>query len=190
MPVCPLSLEFLKASHFSLGPDPRLHDGTMQCTTHKDFPAYPYVTPVQPLSTPPQASAFQKEPHWDTQKRVSEVRRAFSPPPTLPSQEELLERKLEHTRAMQMSNLHLHADMRPVLKLSVAQADYGWPELPPSAREDTRGARLLFDRDSMPSGDRKQLRIPPTSYQAHYPPYDAVTPQPRAPCSHLGERIP
>ncbi|XP_038945595.1 stabilizer of axonemal microtubules 5 isoform X2 [Rattus norvegicus] len=186
MPVCPLSREFLKASHFSLGPDPRLHDGTMQCTTHKDFPAYSYVTPVRPPSSPPQPSFFQRDEQWATQKRVSEVRRAFSPPPTLLSRDELRERRLECTRVMQMSNLHLHADTRPVLNLSVAQSDYGWPELPPSAHEDIRSARLLFDRDSMPSGDRKQLRIPTTSYQAHYPPYDAVTPQPHAPCSHLG----
>ncbi|XP_052023766.1 testis-expressed protein 45 [Apodemus sylvaticus] len=182
MPVCPLSVEFLKASHFSLGPDPRLHDGTMQGTTHRDYPAYSSITLVQPNSSPPQGTIFQREARWVAQKRVSEMRRAFSPP----SQDELRKPTSEHTQAMQTSNLHLHADMRPALNLSIARTDYGWPELPPSARADIRGARLLFDRDSMPSGDRKQLRMPPTSYQAYYPPYDAVTPQPRAPCSHLG----
>lgn len=186
MPVCPMSLESLKASHFSLGPDPRLHDGTMQCTTHRDYPAYSSITLVQPHSSPPQGTIFQREARWAGQKRVSEMRRAFSPP----SQDELRQHTTEHAQAMQTSNLHLHADMRPALNLSIAHTDYGWPELPPSARADIRGARLLFDRDSMPSGDRKQLRMPPTSYQAHYPPYDAVTPQPRAPSSHLGERIP
>lgn len=186
MPVCPMSLESLKSSHFSLGPDPRLHAGTMQCTTHKDFPAYSSVTLFQPHSSPPQGPVFQREARWVSQKRVSEMHRAFSPPPSLQSQDKLQER----TQAMQMSNLHLHADMRPVLNLSIAHTDYGWPELPQSARVDIRSARLLFDRDSMPSGDRKQLRIPLTSYQAHYPPYDASIPQPCAPCSHLGERIP
>ncbi|XP_028635588.1 testis-expressed protein 45 [Grammomys surdaster] len=185
-PVCPMSREFLKASHFSLGPDPRLHDGTMQCTTHRDFAAYPYVTQVQLPSSPPQGTIFQKEARWAAQKRISEMRRAFSPPPTLLSQDQLREHTMEHTRAMQVSNLHLHADTRPVLNLSIARADYGWPDLPPSPRADIRGARLLFDRDSMPSGDRKKLGMPSTSYQAHYQPYDGVTPQPRAPCSHLG----
>ncbi|XP_006508985.1 stabilizer of axonemal microtubules 5 isoform X3 [Mus musculus] len=187
MPVCPLSLEFLKASHFSLGPDPRLHDGTMQGTSHRDFPAYSAVTLVQPPSSAPQqGTIFQREARWASQKHVSEMRRAFSPPPTLQSQDELRERAIEHSQAMQISNLHLHADMRPGLNLSIARTDYGWPELPPSARLDIRSARLLFDRDSMPSGDRKQLRMPLTSYQAHYPPYDAITPQPCVPCSHLG----
>ncbi|EGW00197.1 Uncharacterized protein C19orf45 [Cricetulus griseus] len=86
---------------------------------------------------------------------------------------------------MQISNLHLHADAHPVLNLPIARSDYRWPELSPHTREDIRGARLIFDRDSVPSGDREHLRIPPTSYQAHYQPHDAE-PQPRVPSAHLG----
>ncbi|CAO2630865.1 Testis-expressed protein 45 [Lemmus lemmus] len=185
MPVCPMSLEFLKASHFALGPDPRLHNGTMQCTTHRDFPAYSSVTPARPPASPPHPTVFQKEAHWAAQKRVSEVRRAFSPPPETPSPEVLREQAMERARVMQISNLHVHADARTSLKLSTVRADYRWPEQPPRVHEDIRGARLIFDRDSVPSGDREQLGIPPTSYQAHYPPYDG-TPQPRVPSTHLG----
>ncbi|KAL1772956.1 hypothetical protein HispidOSU_011756 [Sigmodon hispidus] len=184
MPVCPMSLEFLKASHFLLGPDPRLHDGTMQCTTHRNFPAYSSVTWAPHPASPPQSTVFQREERWVAQKRVSEMHRAFSPPPELQSRDQLQEQTMERARAMQISNLHVHADARPVLNLSTARADYCWPEQP-RAREDIRGARLIFDRDSVPSGDREQLRIPPTSYQAHYPPY-AAAPQPRVPSSHLG----
>ncbi|ELV09988.1 hypothetical protein TREES_T100020096 [Tupaia chinensis] len=57
--------------------------------------------------------------------------------------------------------------------------------MPARAREQIRGARLIFDRDSVPPGDLAQLRIPPTTYRALYPPYDA-RPEPRAPCRHLG----
>lgn len=181
-----MSLEFLKASHFALGPDPRLHDGTMQCTTHRDFPAYSSVTPARPPASPLHPKVLQMEAHWAAQKRVSEVRRAFSPPLEMPSLEERREQTMERARAMQISNLHVHADPRTGLNLSTARSDYRWPE--PHAREDIRGARLIFDRDSVPLGDREQLGIPPTSYQAHYPPYDDDTPQPRVPSSHLGER--
>ncbi|MEJ1281858.1 testis expressed 45 [Cricetulus griseus] len=189
MPVCPRSVEFLKASHFSLGPDPRLHENTMQCTTHRDFPAYSGITPARRPAPPPPATVFQRDPHWASQKRVPEVRRAFSSPPELPSRDQRLESIKERARAMQISNLHLHADAHPVLNLPIARSDYRWPELSPHTREDIRGARLIFDRDSVPSGDREHLRIPPTSYQAHYQPHDAE-PQPRVPSAHLGERAP
>lgn len=188
MPVCPMSMEFLKASHFALGPDPRLHDGTMQCTTHRDFQAYSSITPAGPSASPPRSTVFQREGRWATQTHISEMQRAFSlQPDDSLSREEL--RKSTKERAMQISNLRMHADTCPVVNLSTAQADYGWPELPPSARVDVRGARLIFDRDSVPSGDRQQLSIPPTTYQEHYLP-NAAAPQARAPCSHVGERVP
>lgn len=102
MPVCPMSLEFLKASHFALGPDPRLHDGTMQCTTHRDFPAYSSVAPARPPASPLHPTVFQREARWAAQKRVSEVRRAFLPPPEMQSLEERREQTMERARAMQI----------------------------------------------------------------------------------------
>ncbi|XP_052610599.1 testis-expressed protein 45 [Peromyscus californicus insignis] len=189
MPVCPMSMEFLKASHFALGPDPRLLEGSMQCTTHRDFPAYFSITPERLPASPTHSTVFQKEARWDSEERVSEMHRAFSPPSESPRLDELREQTMERARAMQISNLHVHADVRPSLNLSTARADYRWPELPPHGREDIRGARLIFDRDSVPSGDREQLRIPATSYKAHYLPYAAAA-QPRVPSSHLGGRNP
>uniref|UniRef100_A0A8C6RER8 Stabilizer of axonemal microtubules 5 n=1 Tax=Nannospalax galili TaxID=1026970 RepID=A0A8C6RER8_NANGA len=174
-------LDFLKSSHFSLGYDPRLHDGTMQCTSHRDVPAYPYVIPSRPSLSRSPSTLFQRDAGWTAKSCVSELRRAFLPPPT-PSTRE---RAPERARIMKISNLHVHTDKHPGVNLSTAHTDYGWPELLAHAHEGIRGARLIFDQDSVPSGDRKQLRIPLTSYKAHFQPYDA-DPQPRAPSSHLG----
>ncbi|XP_011837451.1 PREDICTED: uncharacterized protein C19orf45 homolog [Mandrillus leucophaeus] len=50
--LCPMSQQdFLKASHFSLGPDLRLHEGTMHTTSHRDF-AYPTATREPPSLQP------------------------------------------------------------------------------------------------------------------------------------------
>ncbi|XP_003803455.1 testis-expressed protein 45 [Otolemur garnettii] len=182
---CPLSrLDFLKASHFALGPDPRLHRGTMRSTLHRDFPAYPGFTWPHPSPPPPRAPLFHVDARWAGEEHVSEARRAFPPPPEQAWEQER-ELVRERTRAMQASSVLMHADARAGSRLSNARAAYGWPELPARARETIRGARLIFDRDSVPSGDRDQLRIPATTHQALFPPHDAC-PQARAPCSHLG----
>ncbi|XP_053441838.1 testis-expressed protein 45 [Nycticebus coucang] len=182
---CPLSrLDFLKASHFALGPNSGLHRGTMHSTSHRDFPAYPGSAWPQPSRKPPRAPLFQVDTRWAGEEHMSEARRAFPPPP---EQEWEQERELvrERTRAMQASSVLMRVDTRAGSRLSNARAAFGWPELPARAREKIRGARLIFDRDSVPSGDRNQLRIPPTTHQALFPPHDAC-PQARAPCSHLG----
>nr|XP_023500391.1 testis-expressed protein 45 isoform X3 [Equus caballus] len=183
----PMSLrDFLRASHFALGPDPRLHVGTLHSTTHRDFPAYPGATRALPSQRPPRAPLFQQDPRWAGEERVSEAHCVFTPPP--PSErsgERELERARDRTLAMQASHLVLHADARARTGLSTARADFRWPELPARAREQIRGARLIFDRDSMPPGDRAKLRIPPTTYQELFPPHDA-RPQPCAPRRHLG----
>ncbi|KAL4674399.1 hypothetical protein H8959_018333 [Pygathrix nigripes] len=181
---CPMSQQdFLKASHFSLGPDLRLHEGTMHTTSHRDF-AYPTATRDPPSLQPPPALLFPTDPRWDREERVSEARRAF-PPPSTPPWELLQAQARERTLAMRASNLHLHEDAHAGIGLSNARAAYGWPELPARARERIRGARLIFDRDSLPPGDRDKLCIPPTTHQALFPPHDA-RPQPRAPSRHLG----
>ncbi|XP_030663661.1 testis-expressed protein 45 [Nomascus leucogenys] len=176
-------LDFLKASHFSLGPDLRLHEGTMRTTSHRDF-AYPAATREPPSLQPPPALLFPMDPRRDREQRVSEARRAF-PPPSTPPWELLQAQARERTVAMQASNLHLHEDAHAGIGLSNARTAYGWPELPARTRERIRGARLIFDRDSLPPGDRDKLRIPPTTHQALFPPHDA-RPQPRAPSYHLG----
>nr|XP_040146495.1 testis-expressed protein 45 [Ictidomys tridecemlineatus] len=179
---CPMSqLDFLKASHFALGPDPRLHQGVMQSTMHRDFPAYPSPTPKQPRAPPPLSALF---PPHDARRagpeQVSEMHREFTPREVQPPEE-----TRERTLAMQSSSLRMHAGERTGVSFSNARAAYGWPEQPAHARELIRGARLIFDRDSLPQGDRDQLRVPPTTHQELYPPHDACLP-PRAPCHHLG----
>ncbi|XP_037680371.1 testis-expressed protein 45 isoform X2 [Choloepus didactylus] len=86
---------------------------------------------------------------------------------------------------MGATSLRMHADARAGVSLSNARAAFVWPERPPRVREQTRGARLIFDRDSVPPGDRAKLRLPPTTHQELFPPH-ATGPQPRAPCRHLG----
>ncbi|MBZ3881559.1 hypothetical protein SUZIE_163545 [Sciurus carolinensis] len=172
--------DFLKASHFALGPDPRLHQGVMQSTVHRDFPAYPRATREQPRPPPPPSSVFQQDARWLAKEQVSEMHREFTPQDVKPPEE-----TRERTLAMQSSNLRMHADERVGLSFSSAHAAYGWPEQPAHAREQIRGARLIFDRDSLPPGDRDKLRVPPTTHQELFPPHDACPP-PRAPSYHLG----
>nr|XP_027810673.1 testis-expressed protein 45 [Marmota flaviventris] len=178
---CPMSqLDFLKASHFALGPDSRLHRGAMQSTMHRDFPAHPSPTPKQPRAPPPLSALFQHNASRAGRQQVSEMHREFTPRDVKPPEE-----TRERTLSRQSSNLRMHADERTGVSFSNARAAYGWPEQPAHARELIRGARLIFDRDSLPQGDRDQLRVPPTTHQELYPPHDACPP-PRAPCYHLG----
>ncbi|KAK2509829.1 hypothetical protein MC885_017498 [Smutsia gigantea] len=177
---CPLSrLDFLKASHFALGPDPRLHVGAMQSTTHRHFPGYAGCPRAELHAPPPRASLFQQDARWEADGRVSEAHRAFPPPPAPGSA------KREHTLAKLTSNVRLRADEHARTGVSTARTHFGWPKQPARTRELIRGARLISDRDSVPSGDPAKLRIPQTTFQALFPPHD-VGPQPHAQCRHLG----
>uniref|UniRef100_A0A8D1PDG8 Testis expressed 45 n=1 Tax=Sus scrofa TaxID=9823 RepID=A0A8D1PDG8_PIG len=167
---CPMSrLDFLKASHFALGPDPRLQVGATQSTSHRDFPAYPGVTPGPLCQPPPCASLFQRDTRGGGQEHVSETHCRYAPPSAPPARE--LERELtrERTLTMQATHLHVHADARSRTGLSTMRSDFGWPEPPARASEQIRGARLIFDRDSVPPGDRAKLRLPSTTYQEFFP---------------------
>ncbi|KAM5230143.1 stabilizer of axonemal microtubules 5 [Hipposideros larvatus] len=179
-------LDFLKASHFALGPDPRLNVGATDSTMHRDFQAYPGVPRTPRYPPPPHASPFQQDARWASKERESETHCAFAPPPT-PSTEQEMERARARARtlAMRASHLHVHADARGRALLPTTRAHFDWPESPARASEQIRGPRLVFDRDSVPPGDPAKLRIPPTTHQALFPPHRAC-PQPRAPCSHLG----
>ncbi|XP_059015825.1 testis-expressed protein 45 isoform X1 [Mustela lutreola] len=180
---CPMSrMDFLKASHFALGPDPRLHVGDMQSTSHRDFPAPLGGTRAQQCQAPPRGSLFAQDTRSAGTRLESETHGAYAPPGPSPSRRSELR---ERTLAMQASNWRVLADSRVRTSLSTVRADFGWPEPPARASEQIRGARLIFDRDSVPPGDPAKLGIPPTTYQAFYLPHDPC-PQPRAPCCHLG----
>ncbi|CAK6445156.1 unnamed protein product [Pipistrellus nathusii] len=172
--------ELLKASHFALGPDARLQMSGQRSTAQRDFRPHGPAAPEPPSAPPPRATLFQRDARWAGEERVSESHAAFAPYAT---QSRELER--ERTLAMQASHLHLHADPRGGAPLSTARADFRWPQLPARHSQQARGARLIFHRDSVPFGDRAKLGIPPTTYQALFPPCDAC-PQPRASCHHLG----
>ncbi|XP_011381251.1 testis-expressed protein 45 [Pteropus vampyrus] len=175
-------LDFLKASHFKLGSDSRLHVDAMHSTMQRHFPGYTGVARVPPCQPPPRGSFFQQDARWAAEDHESEMHWAFAPLPT-PSREQ--ERSRERTPAVQRSNLHMHADARSRALFSTTRAHFGWPASPARASEQIRGARLVFDRDSVPPGDPAKLRIPPTTHQALFKPHDAC-PQPRASSRHLG----
>ncbi|XP_036735250.2 testis-expressed protein 45 [Manis pentadactyla] len=184
---CPLSrLDFLKASHFALGPDPRLHVGAMQSTTHRDFPGYAGCPRAGLCAPPPRACLFPRDARWEAGGLVSETHRAFLPPPP-PAAPGSAKRESTQgpTLAKLASNVPLGADERARPGVSTARADFGGPEQPASTRELIRGARLISDRDSVPPGDPAKLFIPHTTFQALFPPRD-VGPRPRAHCCHLG----
>ncbi|XP_068837087.1 stabilizer of axonemal microtubules 5 [Capricornis sumatraensis] len=182
---CPVSrLDFLKASHFALGPDPRLHADAKQPTSHRDFPAYSGSIRGPLCPPPPCSSLFQNDARWAGQQRLSETRCAYEPPPPVLLREQERELARERTLATQASHLHVHAEARARTGLSTARGDYSWPEPSERAREHTRGARLIFDRDSLPSGDRAKLRIPPTTYREFFPLHDLCL-KPREPACRL-----
>uniref|UniRef100_A0A8C6C159 Uncharacterized protein n=1 Tax=Monodon monoceros TaxID=40151 RepID=A0A8C6C159_MONMO len=172
---CPMSwLEFLKASHFALGPDPRLHVDAKQSASHRDFPAYRNVTRGLLCQPPPRASLFQQDARWAGQELLSQTHCAYAPASPLLSRERERELARGRTLAMQASNLHEHSDSRARTSLSPARAHCGRPALPERASEQIRGARLIFDRDSVPSRDRAKLPIPPNKSAKCPPP----SPQP------------
>nr|XP_030736246.1 testis-expressed protein 45 [Globicephala melas] len=183
---CPMSwLELLKASHFALGPDPRLHVDAKQSASHRDFPAYRNVTRGPLCQPPPRASLFQQDARWAGQELLSETHCAYAPASPLLSRERERELARERTLAMQASNLHAHADSRARTGLSPARAHCGRPALPERASEQIRGARLIFDRDSVPSRDRAKLPIPPSAHQEFFSLHD-ICPKLREPSCLFG----
>ncbi|XP_012888961.1 PREDICTED: uncharacterized protein C19orf45 homolog [Dipodomys ordii] len=177
--------DYLKASHFSLALDPRLHQDARCSKAHADFQAYPATTAAAPPDRPPSPSQlFHYDRRWKDDGYLPEMRRAFAllsaPPADTPEQ------RRERARTLQASHLPLHAGAHAGIGLSLAHAAYGWHGMPPlAAREQIRGARLIFDRDSVPAGDKDKLGIPHTTHKAHFQPY-SEDPPPRAPSYHLG----
>ncbi|XP_029072700.1 testis-expressed protein 45 [Monodon monoceros] len=183
---CPMSwLEFLKASHFALGPDPRLHVDAKQSASHRDFPAYRNVTRGLLCQPPPRASLFQQDARWAGQELLSQTHCAYAPASPLLSRERERELARGRTLAMQASNLHEHSDSRARTSLSPARAHCGRPALPERASEQIRGARLIFDRDSVPSRDRAKLPIPPSAHQEFFSLH--ICPKLREPSCHFGD---
>nr|XP_017193475.1 testis-expressed protein 45 [Oryctolagus cuniculus] len=185
LPPCSTWLrDFLRASHFSLGPDLRLHRGDLHSRSHYDFPAYPHASRAQPSPPSPPSPLLHVDTRWAGEVHVPETRRAF-PPPSTPSAQMVQEQARERALALGASHVRAPEGARARTGISTARATYGWPEPPASAHEQIRGARLLFDRDSVPPGDPEKLRFPLTTYRALFPPYDPCL-QPRMPCYHLG----
>ncbi|XP_069858454.1 stabilizer of axonemal microtubules 5 isoform X1 [Dipodomys merriami] len=176
--------DYLKASHFSLALDPRLHQDARRSKAHADFPAYPVTAAAPPDRPPSPSQLFHYNRRWKDDGYLPEMRRAFAltsaPPGDTPEQ------RRERARTLQASHLPLHAGAHAGIGLSLAHAAYGWHGMPPlAAREQIRGARLIFDRDSVPAGDKDKLGIPHTTHKAHFQPY-SEDPPPRAPSYHLG----
>ncbi|XP_060037390.1 stabilizer of axonemal microtubules 5 [Erinaceus europaeus] len=178
---CPAArLAFLKASHFSLGPEPRLHASSQLSTTHRDFRAPPPAPPPARSPAPPRPELFHVDVHAATQGRVSEAHRAFPPPPPVSQ-----EKRRARPRDVRAAAAPLPG-LRAAPAVSTARASFRWPPQPPRVREQIRGARLIFDRDSVPPGDPAKLGLPLTTYRELFPPHWAAALQPLAPSRHLG----
>ncbi|XP_075397467.1 stabilizer of axonemal microtubules 5 [Tenrec ecaudatus] len=182
-PYCMPLQDFLRASHFALGPDLRLQLGAMYSTSRRDFQGHPGASPTRPSPQPPRAPLFPPYPRWALEEPVSESHRMFFPlKPGFPPLGDVVR---ERTLAMQVSNLRMHADARAGVGVSNVRASFGWPELPARISEQIRQARLLFAGDSVPPGDRAKLGIPLTTHQEFFR-APAAGAQPCAPCCHLG----
>lgn len=117
-------LDFLKASHFALGPDPRLNVGATHSTMHRDFQAYPGDPRTPRYPPPPRASLFQQDARRASEERESETHCAFALPPTQSTEQER-EWVRVRTLAMRASHLHVHADARERSFLSTTRAHFG-----------------------------------------------------------------
>lgn len=182
--------EFLQASHFTLGPDVRLHADSRQATSHRHFP--PHAAHPAPLlrPAPPRPPFLPAGPGaWARAPPVSESHCAFPSPPLQP---QVARRALvqARTRAMQSSHVSApgEADARAGRTgTSVAHACYRWLQGSPHARELILGARLIFDRDSVLKGDLSQpWRLPCTTNQEFFQPHHSC-PQSRRAGRHLRE---
>lgn len=190
LPRAPSGQEFLQASHFTLGPDVRLHADSRQATSHRHFP--PHASHPAPLLRP----APRRPPilpagpgAWARAPPVSESHCAF---PTPPLQPQVARRALvqARTRAMQSSHVSApgEADARAGRTgTSLAHACYRWLQGSPHARELILGARLIFDRDSVLKGDlSKPWHLPCTTNQEFFQPHHSC-PQSRRAGRHLRE---
>uniref|UniRef100_A0A2K5XZ18 Stabilizer of axonemal microtubules 5 n=1 Tax=Mandrillus leucophaeus TaxID=9568 RepID=A0A2K5XZ18_MANLE len=114
--LCPMSQQdFLKASHFSLGPDLRLHEGTMHTTSHRDF-AYPTAT-REPPSLQPGATSRQRVEARDAAKYPPTDRVAPTPAPNVNHTEPQkpwnhLERQFQYDKAQAAAHIH-YVNIRP-----------------------------------------------------------------------------
>ncbi|XP_043837033.1 testis-expressed protein 45 [Dromiciops gliroides] len=169
-------VEFLKSSHFKIGPDPRLTEGCMKTTFGTWFPAHWGVRVSAPFLPGPSKGLFHEDlakiREIDSEMHVSfPVHDANSSPSTI-------------NTLMQTSNLKMHGDPRINVFKTTCQEKYTYPG-PEAFNPFIKEARKQFDKDSFPSGDRDKLGIPLShTHQVFVP--QQLFPQIRAPSLHLG----
>ncbi|XP_020835538.1 stabilizer of axonemal microtubules 5 [Phascolarctos cinereus] len=169
-------VEFLKSSHFKIGPDPRLPKGCMKTAFGCWFPAHWGVHAAAPFLPGPSKGLF----HQDLEKIReinSETHTAF-PVRAMNSSQSSID------LLMQTSSLKMHGDPRIDVFKTTFQEKYTSPG-PEAFNAFTKEARRQFDKDSFPSGDRDKLGIPLTHNRQVFMPQHQL-PQPRAPSLHLG----
>nr|XP_020835539.1 uncharacterized protein C19orf45 homolog isoform X2 [Phascolarctos cinereus] len=146
-------VEFLKSSHFKIGPDPRLPKGCMKTAFGCWFPAHWGVHAAAPFLPGPSKGLF----HQDLEKIReinSETHTAF-PVRAMNSSQSSID------LLMQTSSLKMHGDPRIDVFKTTFQEKYTSPG-PEAFNAFTKEARRQFDKDSFPSGDRDKLGIPLT----------------------------
>ncbi|XP_036597803.1 testis-expressed protein 45 [Trichosurus vulpecula] len=169
-------VEFLKSSHFKIGPDIRLLEGCMKTTFDSCFPAHWGVHTAAPFVPSPSKGLF----HQDLEKIReidTEMHTAFPVHDLSSSQSSI-------NLPMQTSNLKMHGDPRIKVFKTTFQEKYTYPG-PEDFNPFTKEARRQFDKDSFPSGDRDKLGIPLSHNRQVFVPQHRF-PQVQAPTLHLG----
>ncbi|XP_072456946.1 stabilizer of axonemal microtubules 5 [Notamacropus eugenii] len=169
-------VEFLKSSHFKIGPEPRLLEGCMKTTFGSWFPAHWGIHKAAPFQPSPSKGLF----HQDLEKIReinSEMHTAFPVHDTNNFQSSV-------NLLMQTSNLKMHGDPRINVFKTIFQEKYTY--LGPEAFNPfTKEARRQFNKDSFPSGDRDKLGTPLSHNRQVYVPQHRF-PQLQAPSLHFG----
>ncbi|XP_044514644.1 testis-expressed protein 45 [Gracilinanus agilis] len=167
--------EFLKSSHFKIGPEPRIQEGCIE-TSSSSFPAHWGARPSCPFW--PVSSKWLFHQDLDKIREIrSETQMAF------PVHNVASFAKVSKSQ-MQISNLKMHADPRIRVFQTTCQEKFTHPG-PEHFNTFTKERLRQFETDSFPQGDRDKLRIPPTQNQYAFGAQPQTAPV-RAPCLHLG----
>ncbi|XP_074061226.1 stabilizer of axonemal microtubules 5 isoform X2 [Macrotis lagotis] len=169
-------LEFLKSSHFKIGPDPRLLKGSMKTTFGIGFPAHSNTSTASPFMPGPSKGLF----HEDLEKirEINSETHAAFPVHNVHSSPSSI------NLMMQISNLKMHGDSRINVFQTTSQEMHPYPGRE-ALNPFTKEAQRKFDKDSFPSGDKDKLGIPLSHNREVFVPHQQFSLH-RAPSLHLG----
>ncbi|KAM6294816.1 stabilizer of axonemal microtubules 5 [Aegotheles albertisi] len=149
---------FLKASHLQLG-DERWASGTARGPlSHTQFPPHWGVQRPAP-ALPPCSGQVLSQAGGDGREPCSETRLAFPERPLQPA-----------APVVPLGScVRMHADPRIRVLASATRESFPWP---PTALQGPSLPAARRWKDSVPSGDREKIRLPPSTYTLSYPAHE------------------